>query len=278
MLRWVLVSRLLQTVLGFRFSFVQEPSRALGRTKPDFLQVIQQSQVDAQRDLTNAALQLHRKLSGDEKALSFKCHKVGVIGGKGAQPDGAWRLCKDKVAWQFLSRPCTVFSFGIGDDWSFEDSMANAQYFLPSVPLGCKVHAFDPTISDPRKEQLSACCRKGNDDCCKTEKDQHGQQSQNIWFHQVGLSGEDSENMAGVSMLTGAAQWWQVRTLHSHMQQIGTSDLDVLKIDVEGHEWAALRSALDSGALLNVTQLLVEVHFWDPSWSADTHVRAMRDW
>ncbi len=37
---------------------------------------------------------------------------------------------------------CLVYSFGVSDDWSFEDTMGN---------LGCRVRAFDPTIDSPEK-------------------------------------------------------------------------------------------------------------------------------
>ena len=55
-----------------------------------------------------------------------------------------------------------MYSFGISDDWSFEDTMA---------ALGCNVYAYDPTINDPKfgsrnikfkKIGLSGVPREGN--------------------------------------------------------------------------------------------------------------------
>ena len=50
---------------------------------------------------------------------------------------------------------CLIYSFGIENDWSFEDTMGE---------LGCKVRAFDPTIDAP------------------------AQRSENVSFHKIGIS------------------------------------------------------------------------------------------
>ncbi len=41
-----------------------------------------------------------------------------------------------------------MYSFGVSDDWSFEDAMGD---------LGCRVRAFDPTIDAPpmRTDKIS---------------------------------------------------------------------------------------------------------------------------
>ncbi|GFR99373.1 methyltransferase-like protein 24 [Elysia marginata] len=54
--------------------------------------------------------------------------------------DGGWNVCLSppfKVA-----EPCVVFSFGIGNDWQFDDSI--------STMYGCRVLAFDPRWSSDR--------------------------------------------------------------------------------------------------------------------------------
>ncbi|MHB8899658.1 MAG: FkbM family methyltransferase [Thermoguttaceae bacterium] len=52
---------------------------------------------------------------------------------------------------------------------------------------------------------------------------------------------------------------------------LGHTRVDILKIDIEGGEMAALKEMLSSRTLekLSVEQLLVEFHFWDDEhWSA----------
>lgn len=53
-----------------------------------------------------------------------------------------------------------------------------------------------------------------------------------------------------------------VRTLGKIMHQLGHSRIDVLKVDVEGSEYAFLEEALDSGAIAAVQQLALEWHHY----------------
>jgi hypothetical protein len=52
--------------------------------------------------------------------------------------DGVKRVCMDDLIHDVIRGDCLVYSFGIGNDWSFEVAMND---------LGCEVRAFDPTIS-----------------------------------------------------------------------------------------------------------------------------------
>ncbi|BFZ14223.1 hypothetical protein BsWGS_17262 [Bradybaena similaris] len=48
--------------------------------------------------------------------------------------DGGWNVCLSPPF--VFQQPCVVFSFGIGYDWQFDDSVASN--------YGCQVLAFDP--------------------------------------------------------------------------------------------------------------------------------------
>jgi len=58
--------------------------------------------------------------------------KTGMIG------DGAYDLCIEEQFWPLKNSKdykCLMYSFGVGNDFSFDDEMAKK---------GCEVHSFDP--------------------------------------------------------------------------------------------------------------------------------------
>ena len=61
-----------------------------------------------------------------------KCHYV----------DGGKFVCMDELIYDIMNNECVIFSFGILDDWSFEDMMDE---------LGCTIYAFDPSVNFPSK-------------------------------------------------------------------------------------------------------------------------------
>jgi hypothetical protein len=53
-------------------------------------------------------------------------------------------------------------------------------------------------------------------------------------------------------------------TLSGFLARLGVDEVDVLKMDIEGAEYAVLEHALRTGALQRVRQLLVEFHHFHP--------------
>ena len=61
-------------------------------------------------------------------------------------------------------------------------------------------------------------------------------------------------------MERGTAWPSQVHTLGSIMRKLGHTHIDILKVDVEGSEYAFLENAIDTGAIGAVEQLALEWH------------------
>ena len=53
--------------------------------------------------------------------------------------DGDKFVCMDNL---IEGKPCLIYSFGIANDWTFEDFMDYR---------GCEIHAYDPTVDFPAK-------------------------------------------------------------------------------------------------------------------------------
>eukprot|EP01126_Amoeba_proteus_P042445 TRINITY_DN4613_c0_g1_i1.p1 TRINITY_DN4613_c0_g1~~TRINITY_DN4613_c0_g1_i1.p1 ORF type:complete len:340 (+),score=26.61 TRINITY_DN4613_c0_g1_i1:85-1104(+) len=121
-----------------------------------------------------------------------------------------------------INKECKALTFGISNDPGFENDLAQT--------YGCQVWGHDPTIS-----------------------------GEGLTFHplvkhvKLGLAGENMQ-------LTYSP--WSLRTLPTLMKLWNVTHLEVLKIDVEGSEWVALRNAIRRGVLNNVEQLLFEIHLW----------------
>lgn len=151
--------------------------------------------------------------------LDFKCTKKQSFGAPGL---GVYEICM-APGLQPKPHDCLVYSFGVSNDWSFDEAMA--QY-------GCEVHSFDPSIG--------------------LEDHQH---SPNVTFHNAGLWGSNvAVNVKGWTLKRLST----IRKQLGHEQRV----IDILKIDVEGGEWPFLRDVLykNSSQLSTVRQILTELH------------------
>ncbi len=135
-----------------------------------------------------------------------------------------------------------VYSFGVGYEISFDTDMAGL--------YGCEVHCFDPT---PSVERTFADYKPGQ----TLGKGK-------FWFHPVGL-GPTSFDPEKADELVIEDRKCPVKRLGELADELGHTQVEILKLDIEGGEMAALTEMLDSGTLqkLGVKQLMVEFHLWD---------------
>jgi len=161
---------------------------------------------------------------------------------------GGWTL-----ATKSLSREDVVYSFGVGEDISFDQQLIDK--------FGVTVHAFDPTprsIDWVERQSLPA----------------------RFVFHAYGLAAIDGDitfsppdDPAHVSYTVLArpstksvAVALPVRRLATIAHELGHQVIDVLKMDIEGAEYQVINDILSSG--IYPRQLLVEFHHFLPGVSA----------
>ena len=125
--------------------------------------------------------------------------------------DGGKNVCMDELTYDITNNECVIFSFGIANDWTFEDIMDN---------LGCTVFAFDPSVDFPSKrgrnitfEKLGVAAKKDKAKIMDTlgnilKKYHH----ENTKISYLKMDIEDSE-------LTGLPQWLSDGAL-KNVQQI----------------------------------------------------------
>lgn len=154
-----------------------------------------------------------------------------------------------------LNSDSIVYSFGVGEDISFDLAMIST--------LGVNVFAFDPTpksIEWIRQKELP----------------------DKLHFYPYGIADYDGvadfnppENPLHVShtMLdrpstADKAIEGKVYTLLTIMNMLQHSEIDVIKMDIEGAEYAVLENILEAN--INVGQLLIEFHhrFENVGWLA----------
>ncbi|CAL4067937.1 unnamed protein product, partial [Meganyctiphanes norvegica] len=167
---------------------------------------------------------IHRK--------SFDCKKLVHYGGSARkQPlslskfiDGDKPLCEDAL-FPFPRNDCIVYSFGINEEWSFDEAMA---------AKGCQVHSFDPTM----------------------EVGDH-QHSPGVRFHNLGIGGTK-----GMVSIEGMDQKVPVDTLENIMNSLGHKKIYYLKMDVEGSEIPAFQQIFSNNTdiLENIQQIGMEIH------------------
>eukprot|EP01062_Namystynia_karyoxenos_P077876 TRINITY_DN7935_c3_g1_i1.p1 TRINITY_DN7935_c3_g1~~TRINITY_DN7935_c3_g1_i1.p1 ORF type:complete len:488 (+),score=121.41 TRINITY_DN7935_c3_g1_i1:74-1537(+) len=183
--------------------------------------------------------------------------------------------------------PCVVYSFGVGEEDSFEQHLAH--------DTSCEVHAFDPVPAvrewaqardlaarllrgpSPKPREVDQAMsrileaqgvkRTGSASWWRTPLNggyyvnmAAANEANPVAFHPWGLAQSDGEQRAiQNSWSRGEAQQGTFRSFAAIMQELGHKRVDIVKLDVETAEWSVLEQLLDPR--LGIRQLLVEMHF-----------------
>ncbi|MBN1680151.1 MAG: FkbM family methyltransferase [Anaerolineae bacterium] len=153
---------------------------------------------------------------------------------------GGWTICPEGLSPQSI-----VYSFGVGEDISFDLSLIER--------YGVQVYAFDPTPRSidwvnvqtlPPQFHFSPygiADRNGTARFYPPENPAHVS-------HTVLFRDTTAENVIDVPM----------KTLDTIAAELQHSHIDILKMDIEGAEYAVIPSIVNSRATIN--QILVEFH------------------
>lgn len=136
--------------------------------------------------------------------------------------DGQKAVCLNPVQVAPPPGECLVYSFGINNEWSFDDNMER---------YGCQVYAFDPSMKGEDRDRSSA-----------------------IHFLKFGLGSRDWTNKKGWRFRSLTSIYNSLKKRH------GERVIDYLKMDIEFNEWAVIPQIVKSGMLDNIRQLAIEIH------------------
>jgi len=169
---------------------------------------------------------------------------------------GVWAFCPD-----LLGRDSVVYSFGVGDNLAWDAALAER--------FALTVDAFDPTPASvawvagrglPPGVRFHPTGLAAHDGTLRFAPPRRGSR-----FNYRPLQSDAAATDAVVA---------PVRRLATHLRLLGHDRLDVLKMDIEGGEYAVLDDLLADG--LPVRQLLVEFHHHFPGVGIDRTERAVR--
>lgn len=152
-----------------------------------------------------------------------------------------------------------IASFGLGEDVSFEDAVL--------ARFGCRVVGFDPTPRSVRYlSQRKAIPGFAHYPYALADRDGVVE-----FAAPPGHSADQVSASAVATYGTCRTERFAVpcRTLPSALAEAEVPRIDVLKLDVEGAEYAVLKSAAERGWLTSVQQVLVEFHHFLPGLHAD---------
>jgi FkbM family methyltransferase len=192
------------------------------------------------------------------KAAQVACPAIVRMGHLQAS---GWDVCITN-----LSTDAIVYSFGIDKDLSFEEDL------IEKLSLR-NVHAFDPTPY--AKDWITVAAK-------------YHRLPDGLFYHDVALAKVDGRltmfryegSREHTSHVVANAKVEETTTfraarLKSIMRELRHAHIDLLKIDIEGGEWAVLADILHPPILFS--QLLVEFHYFQAAHDINTIVRTLNE-
>jgi len=156
--------------------------------------------------------------------------------------EGGWLVCNNNNQQQQQpSRECVVYSFGIKDDFSFDEAIHNSGG-------GCEIHGFDPSPyglkSKPKYEAIGPRAH----------------------YHSMGLGVPDGTVQPGKApfrwpgigyLRESNTAPWTLKRIPTIMRELGHSRVSYLKVDTEGAEWDAIPDIVNNSEW---DEFAVELH------------------
>lgn len=172
---------------------------------------------------------------------------------------GGWVVSLDGIM-----KDSVVYSFGIGDDVSFDLELVNRCNLI--------LHAFDPT---PKSTEW-------------VNKNKLLLTHSNFVFHEYGLSDVDGEInfraikpggmnytvMMDSATAKGTHASLPCKRLQTIMRELGHEKIDILKLDIEGSEYRAIEDM--AACNIRPVQFLVEFHHWFQGVGVSKTKRALK--
>jgi len=154
---------------------------------------------------------------------------------------GGFYVCPD-----LLTKNSIVYSFGIGEDISFDNAII--EYF------GCNVYGFDPTPKSIEFVKEMNISKK-----FKFFEFGIGNETGKFNFYLPKNPNHVSGSMVmNSNVTTSSSIEVSLRTLKDIVNDFGHEKIDILKMDIEGSEFLILDSIFDAN--IHIGQILIELH------------------
>jgi len=172
---------------------------------------------------------------------------------------GGWAILEDS-----LDKDAVVFSFGLGEDTSFDESILGK--------YECRLFGFDPTpkaikwveshLEHPKFTFVPSALSTSD-------------KPLRLFFPSDTIADQVSASAVAPEKMQGSYFDAPANTLGYFLQSSCEGKCDLLKMDIEGMEYEVIAQAIDNQWLSGVNQLLVEFHHWMSSIGANATRQAI---